>query len=92
MLSEVYLDEAGTHEGARVLCMAGYLFTKENAAKFSAEIQPVYDRLKIPFFHASEILGGRHKPDGKGPFTLPKRRQNITSPHSVLSTKRSRPS
>ena len=78
MLSEVYLDEAGTHDGARVLCMAGYLFTKANAAKFNAEMQPVYDRFKIPYFHASEILGGKHKPDGMGVFdhlTAPQRDQ-----------------
>lgn len=68
LLSEVYLDEAGTHDGAKVLCMAGYLFTKANAAKFNAEMRLVYNRYRIPYFHASEILGGRHKPDGKGIF------------------------
>lgn len=68
LLSEVYLDEAGTHDGARVLCVAGYLFSEANAEKFNAEMQRVYDRFNIPFFHASEILGGKHKPGGAKPF------------------------
>ena len=68
VLSNVYLDESGTHAGARVLCIAGYLFTEDNAEKFNAEMRPVYDRFGIPYFHTSEILGGKHKPGGAGTF------------------------
>lgn len=67
-LASVYLDESGTHDGAPVMCMGGYLFKDGNADKFNRQMAPVYKRFNVPYFHTAEILGGKHKPGGSGRF------------------------
>lgn len=40
---EAYFDESGTHDGSSSLCVAGYLFEKENATALGIEWQKMLE-------------------------------------------------
>jgi hypothetical protein len=50
---ECYFDESGTEDGSSVLCVAGYLFDKEECKKLDLGWKEVLDRFKLPFFRMS---------------------------------------
>lgn len=50
---EVYLDESGTHKGAPILCVGGYLFERDRAKEFDAAWRIMLQELEVPFFHMS---------------------------------------
>lgn len=58
--AEVYIDESGTHDGSPVMCVAGYLFLKAGANRFTREWGKVLKREKIPFFHMVDFAPGNH--------------------------------
>jgi len=67
-LAAAYIDEAGTHDGAPVICAGGYIFEAGKAAALNDEMGALFDDYGIPYFHASEILAGQFKEGGKGTF------------------------
>lgn len=57
-LVEAYFDESGSHDGSPVLCVAGYLFKKEDCIKLDVEWKNVLDHYKLPYFRMSECAHG----------------------------------
>jgi len=53
-LAEAYFDESGTDEGNQFLCVAGYVFKKENALKLGIEWRKMLGKYDLPYFHMSE--------------------------------------
>ena len=51
---EAYFDESGTHEGAHVLCVAGYVIEREEVRKFIKEWNKELHRYNLPYFRMSE--------------------------------------
>jgi hypothetical protein len=51
---EAYFDESGTHQGSPVLCVAGYVFEKDNARKLSAEWAHMLEEYGLKYFHMKE--------------------------------------
>jgi Protein of unknown function (DUF3800) len=58
ILSEVYFDESGTHDGSPVMTMAGYLFKKNQARLFSRDWQKALNRLGLPAAHMTDCANG----------------------------------
>ena len=50
---ECYFDESGTEAGSSVLCVAGYLFDKEECKQLDLKWKAVLDQYKLPFFRMS---------------------------------------
>lgn len=50
---ECYFDESGSHEGSPVLCVAGYLFDKEQCKILDLKWKEVLDRYQLPYFRMS---------------------------------------
>jgi hypothetical protein len=48
---ECYFDESGSHYGSPVLCLAGYLFEKDQCKALDLGWKAVLDRYRLPFFH-----------------------------------------
>lgn len=53
MMMEAYFDESGTHDGSPVMCVAGYLFTAENAFHFDREWGEALKEFGLTHFHAA---------------------------------------
>jgi len=68
---EAYFDESGSHDGAPVLCVAGYIFKKSEAIKLRREWRKVLRWKELPYFRMSECA------HGNGPFA------NLTKPERV---------
>ncbi len=51
---EAYLDESGTHRGAALLCVAGYVGNRKEWFAFEKEWQKQLNKANIPCFHAKE--------------------------------------
>ena len=51
---DAYFDESGTHEGAHVLCVAGYVIEREEVRKFIKEWNKELQRYDLPYFRMSE--------------------------------------
>lgn len=49
-----YLDESGTHKGAPVLNVAGYLGSEQEWHKFEKEWSPKLKKANVPYFHATD--------------------------------------
>lgn len=49
---EAYFDESGTHTGAQMLCVAGYVGSRREWYKFENEFQGSLEAHKITCFHA----------------------------------------
>ncbi|HEV2627102.1 MAG TPA: DUF3800 domain-containing protein [Pseudolabrys sp.] len=60
--AESYFDESGSHDGAPVLCIAGYIFEKDKAARLTEQWRAVLAEHKIPYFRMSDCA------HGNGPF------------------------
>ena len=60
--AQAYFDESGSHDGAPILCVAGYIFRKSEAIKLSHEWRKVLRWKKLPYFHMVECA------HGNGPF------------------------
>jgi hypothetical protein len=58
ILSEVYFDESGTHDGSPMMTMAGYLFKKEQARLFSRDWAKCLKRLGLPAAHMTDCATG----------------------------------
>ena len=58
VLSEVYFDESGTHDGSSMMTMAGYLFKKEQAQRFSRDWAKCLERLGLPAAHMTDCATG----------------------------------
>lgn len=58
ILSEVYFDESGTHDGSPIMTIAGYLFKKNQARLFSRDWQKALDRLGLPAAHMTDCANG----------------------------------
>ena len=58
MMMEAYFDESGTHDSSPVMCVAGYLFSAEQAARLDLEWADVLDRYKLSHFHAADCAHG----------------------------------
>lgn len=50
---ECYFDESGSHQGSPVLCVAGYLFDKNECQQLDLGWKAVLDQYKLPFFRMS---------------------------------------
>jgi hypothetical protein len=55
---ESYFDESGSHDGSRVLCVAGYVFEKRQAKRFSRKWKKVLKRFGLPYFHMVDCAHG----------------------------------
>jgi hypothetical protein len=61
MMMEAYFDESGTHYGSPVMCVAGYLFTAENALHFDREWGEALKEFGLTHFHAADCAHGREE-------------------------------
>lgn len=50
-LAKSYFDETNTHKGAKRLCVAGYIFLKEDAEQQALRWAVLLDKWKLPHFH-----------------------------------------
>jgi hypothetical protein len=50
---EAYFNDSGTHPGSEVVCVAGYLFGKEQAIDFDREWRAVLSNYNLPYFRMS---------------------------------------
>lgn len=57
-LSHVYVDESGTHDGAQVMGLAGYVFDAKQAARFSRDWSKCLHSIGIPFAHMTDCATG----------------------------------
>jgi hypothetical protein len=62
ILGQAYFDESGSHSGSEVLCVAGYVFRKNQAIKLGHEWRKVLRWKKLPYFHMVDCA------HGNGPF------------------------
>ena len=51
---ESFFDESGTHDGAKSLCVSGFIFDAKNAASLSDEWKVMLAKYDLPYFHMSE--------------------------------------
>jgi hypothetical protein len=58
VLSEVYFDESGTHDGSPMMTMAGYLFKKDQAHRFSRDWAKCLEHLGLPAAHMTDCATG----------------------------------
>lgn len=55
---QAYFDESGTHHGAPVTCVAGYLFESEQCLRLDSEWKEALDQFGIQYFHMADCAGG----------------------------------
>jgi len=53
------MDESGTHQGSPVMSMAGYIFSKEQAHRFSRDWGKDLRRFGLPFAHMTDCALGK---------------------------------
>jgi hypothetical protein len=58
MMMEAYFDESGTHTQSPVVCVAGYLFTTEQAWHLDREWTSTLSKFGVSHFHATECGNG----------------------------------
>lgn len=58
VLHHAYFDESGTHDGAPVMSFGAYLFTSDQARKFSRDWAKDLKRLGLPFAHMTDCALG----------------------------------
>jgi hypothetical protein len=54
MLTQAYFDASGTHESAKDLCLAGYIFKDGAASRFDQEWRSMLAKYDVPHFHMKE--------------------------------------
>ncbi|GAA0338168.1 hypothetical protein GCM10009087_55810 [Sphingomonas oligophenolica] len=64
VLSEVYFDESGTHDGSPMMTVAGFLFKKEQARLFSRDWAKDLERLGLPAAHMTDCTHGQGDYEG----------------------------
>ena len=57
-LLQAYFDESGSHDGSPVLCVAGYLFEKDQCGELDLGWKRTLDRYELPFFHMVDCAHG----------------------------------
>lgn len=57
-MMEAYFDESGSHNGAPILCVGGYLFEREHCASFDTEWREMLCDFQIPYFHMVDCENG----------------------------------
>lgn len=57
---ECYFDESGSHDGSPVLCVAGYLFDKDQCKALDLKWKEVLDRYQLPYFRMSACAHNKH--------------------------------
>lgn len=72
-ISEVYFDESGTHDGSPVMTMAGYLFKRTQAQRFSRDWAKCLKQLGLPAAHMTDCA------TGNGDYAAMPMEQRITS-------------
>jgi hypothetical protein len=55
---ESYFDESGSHDGAKVLCVAGYIFAKPQAELLDQDWREVLAWKGLPYFHMVDCAHG----------------------------------
>lgn len=60
--AQAFFDESGSHHGSAILCVAGYVFRKNDAIKLGHEWRKVLRWKKLPYFHMVDCA------HGNGPF------------------------
>jgi hypothetical protein len=63
-LAEAYFDESGTHAGARVMAVSGYIFDSEKIPDFNADWDAACRHYGVPYFHSTDVIPNARK----GPF------------------------
>src|SRR5687768_11744432 len=58
VLHHAYFDESGTHDGSSVMTLAGYLFTSDQARKFSRDWTNDLERIGISCAHMTDCALG----------------------------------
>jgi Protein of unknown function (DUF3800) len=56
--AQAFFDESGSHEGSPILCVAGYIFLKNDAIKLGHEWRKVLRWKKLPYFHMVDCAHG----------------------------------
>lgn len=79
-----YFDESGTHEGSRVMCVAGYLFAANDAKRFNDAWGAALRQAGLPYFRMSECAGG----GGQFKDWAPKRRAALAKTLIALIRRR----
>jgi hypothetical protein len=64
---EAYFNDSGTHPTSPVVCVAGYIFGKEQAIKFDREWRAVLSIYHLPFFRMSSCAHGAEPFDSLSP-------------------------
>src|SRR5260370_16083601 len=57
---EAHFDESGSHAGSPALCVAGYLFKKEDAKALDLKWKGVLDHFNLPYFRMSACAHGNY--------------------------------
>ena len=57
-LFETYFDESGSHDGSEVLCVAGYIFQKEDCINLDWQWKEVLGQYQLPFFSMVDCAHG----------------------------------
>jgi hypothetical protein len=57
---EAYFDESGSDDGSPALCVAGYLFRKEECQALDLKWKVVLDDFGLPYFRMSACAHGNH--------------------------------
>lgn len=76
---EAYLDESGTHDGAPVLCVAGYLFTSERGQALDVAWRGLLEKHRVPFFHMVDCV------HGNGPFAHLSRDERVAAEREAIA-------
>lgn len=53
-----YFDESGTHDGAVVMCVAGFLFEEKPYLAFDRAWRKRLRKAGVPYFHMTDCVGG----------------------------------
>lgn len=53
-LAHAYFDESGTDDKLPFLCVAGYVFTEENALAIEPPWRKMLEKYRLPYFHMTE--------------------------------------
>ena len=64
---EAYFNDSGSHPTSPVVCVAGYIFDKEQAIKFDREWRAVLNIYHLPFFRMSSFAHGSEPFDDLSP-------------------------
>lgn len=84
---ECYFDESGTHGGSPVMCVAGYLFDKDQCKALDVKWKEVLDRFRLPYFRMSACAHGQKPFDQLSPqqcIDVEKEMIQLINEHALL--------